>query len=104
MFFDTLENKSKLNERKLNEIKLRYEQISRDIEQLFKEFDISPEDISTYVSNPDNFSPRTWAEFEKRTKALEERLESDLKTIRDVDQAKKSFEDKHISKNWIFCK
>lgn len=104
MFFDTLEDKIKQNERTLNELKLRYEQLNKEIEQLFKEFDVSQEDICKYASDPNNFSPKDWNELEKRRKTLDERLENDLKSIRDVSKAKKSFEERNVSNHWIFCK
>lgn len=104
MLFDSLENKSKQNERKLRELKLRFESLSREIEQFFKEMGTTPAELSQYAQNPDNFSPREWDELKKKQKALEDQLENELKSIRDVQASKKSFEENNVSRHWIFCK
>lgn len=104
MIFDSLENKTKQNERKLRELKLKYERVNKEIESLYKEIAMTPEELSAYAQDPSNFSPRAWDELQKKQKALEEHLENDLKQLRDVTAAKKSFQENNVSQHWIFCR
>lgn len=104
MLFNTLENKSKQNEKKLRELTLQYERLNKDIEQFFTDLDVKPEQLSQMASNPDNFTPKAWEELKRLHKELEERLEKDLSSIRDIGKAKKSFEEKNVSRHWIYCR
>lgn len=104
MLFDTLENKSKQNEKKLRELTLQYERLNKDIEKFFIDLDVLPEQLSSLASNPDHFPPKAWEELKRLHKELEERLEKDLSSIRDVSKTKKSFEEKNVARHWIFCR
>lgn len=104
MFFDTLEQISMRNNKKLKEICLRIEKLDQDVELFFKENGINPIEVAEYLDKKENFSESEWTEIEETRTILEKELNINLKNIRDPRKAKKAYNDRYVQPHWLYVR
>lgn len=92
-------------ERKLKELSIKMEKVQQDYQKLLNEIGLSPEQISEYVDNPDNFSPPIWEMLQKERAHLDERLNLELSRIKDPRKNEKKYSDQAvIQQHWLFVR
>lgn len=104
MFFDTIEQKTERNNKKLKEVCLQIEKLDQDIEQLFKEQGINPIEIAEFLDKKENFNEKEWAEIQEAQKILDKELKVNLKNIRDPRKAKKTYNDRYVQPHWLYVR
>lgn len=110
MFFSkdkelNLEQGIKKNETLLKQLLIRVDSLDREIKMLIDELKVTPEQVSTYLSNPDNFTTENWEELQNERKALDEKLKRDLENIRNPSKTKKAMSDRsHVAPHWLYVK
>lgn len=109
MFFSkdkelNLEQGTKKNEALLKQLLIRVDSLDREIKMLLDELKVTPEQVSTYLSNKDNFTTENWEELQKERKANDEKLKRDLDNIRNPSKTKKAMADRHVAPHWLFVK
>lgn len=104
MLFDTLEQKTLRNSRKLKEMSLLVEKLDRDVEQLFKERNIDPLQVTQFLAEKENFSESEWVEIQEANRALNKELEVALQNIRDPRKAQKAQSDRHVQPHWLYVR
>lgn len=104
MFFETYEQQTVRNEKKIKEICLRIEKLDQDVEQYFKEQGINPVEVAQYMENKENFSDSEWKEIQEAQHLLEKELKLNLKNIRDPRKAKKAYNDRHVQPHWLYVR
>lgn len=91
----SLEEKIKQNEKKIKELELQHEALSREVNHFFRDLQFTPEQIDQILNNPANFTPEAWDELQKHRNEIEAKLDSKLKAINDPRAAQKN----HASRN-----
>lgn len=104
MFFDTLEQKTESNNKKLKEICLRIEKLDQDMEQLFKEQGINPIEVAEFLDKKENFTEKEWNEIQEARRILDKELKVNLKNIRDPRKAKKAYNDRYVQPHWLYVR
>jgi hypothetical protein len=104
MFFDTLEQKTHNNERKLKEVCLRIEKLDQDVEQHFKEQGVNPIEVAEFLDKKENFNETEWAEIQEARNILDKELKINLKNIRDPRKAKKAYNDRYVEPHWLYVR
>lgn len=104
MFFDTIEQKTERNNKKLKEICLRIEKLDQDMEQLFKEQGINPIEVAEFLEKKENFSEKEWGEIQEARRTLDKELKVNLKNIRDPRKAKKAYNDRYVQPHWLYVR
>jgi hypothetical protein len=93
------------NERKLQELLIRFEQTENELNHFLNEIGLTPQQAEIYVSNKQNFSESEWEELQKQKKAMEEKLQRDLDNIRDPAKSQKTYsEQSQLDPRWLFVR
>jgi hypothetical protein len=102
MFFqDKAEEKLSINERKLKELAARQEKLDDEVAHFLSELEVTPEQLSTFLANQDNFTEENWKELQHRKKMLDEKLDLELKNIRNPLSVKKALASLNVGQHWL---
>lgn len=109
MFFSkdleqNLEQGTKKNDTLLRQLLIRVDALDREIKMLLDELKITPEQVSTFLENPENFTPENWEELQTERKALDDKLKRELDNIRNPSKTKKAQTDRHVAPHWLYVK
>ncbi len=109
MFFsknidDNLEQVSKKNDQALQQLLIRLDALDREVKVLLDELQVTPEQVSTFLANQDNFTPENWQELQDQRKTLDDKLKRDMENIRNPSKAKKTQADRHVQRHWLYVK
>jgi len=99
-----LENLLQQQKIKIDALLISLEAEERALKRLWDEVGSSPETLSNYLDEKENFSEEQWEELQKQKTALLTKLEKNLSFIRNPVQAKKSFEDLNVKAHWLFVR
>lgn len=77
MFFSknseqNLEQQTNKNNLLLQQLLIRVDALDREVKTLLDELKITPEQLSTFLENRDNFTPENWETLNKERQALDE--------------------------------
>jgi hypothetical protein len=98
MFFN------KNSEQALLQLMIRVDALDREIKQLLDELQATPEQISTFLANRENFTPENWDELQQERKILDEKLKRDVENIRNPSKTQKAQADRHVARHWLYVK
>lgn len=108
MFFgdsqQRLEQTLAKNDLLMQELIIRLDSLDREIKALLAELNITPEKLTAFISNKENFTDDNWTELQKQRKLLDEKLNKELSNIRDPRKVKKTQMDRHVQNHWLFVK
>jgi len=108
MFFSDpelkLEQDITKNDLSAQQLMIRIDSLDREIKGLLSELNISPEKLSTFVANQENFTEENWQELQKQRQLLDEKLNKELSNVRDPRKVKKNHEDRNIQRHWLFVR
>lgn len=102
MFFEL--NKQQDLQKKIEELTIRQEALNREVAKLLKELEVRPEQLTTFVSNKDNFTEENWQQLQEARKKLDEKLSRDLNSIRNPKETKKTYQERHVDRHWLFVR
>jgi hypothetical protein len=73
--------------------------------QLCKELEVSPEQVSIYLSDPDNFTKEDWALIQEQMGEYEEKIGHLRKQKRDCVRLRKSYSERsQVQRHWLFIR
>lgn len=103
-YFNNLEQKIQKTENTLNNLIKEIENLHQENQKLFSELNICPEQFSSYLENPDNFTQTEWDRLQEHKKKLDQKLDLSKNHIADPSQTRKAFNEIHASRNWLFVR
>ncbi len=102
MLFDSdLDSKRELHEKRFKELLLHFQTLEKEVADLYAQLDLTPQDISNYVDNKENFSEEVWKQLELRKKEMEEKLQTKLSNICNPAKTKQAFQSLNTRPHWI---
>lgn len=104
---ETQETSEKKRDRALLELMLHHEKLNRDIESLFKELNVCPEQLTTYIENPKNFPGKNWDKLQEEKQKLHDSLEKKLAELKQKQQPSPQKLPKNSASpanHWIFVR
>lgn len=105
MFFElSLDQKFQQQQRKIAELAIQMEKLDLEIDSFLKELKVTPAQLSTFISQQENFTPQNWEELAKQQKQIDEKLHRDLSQIRNPKKTKKAYDSLRIERHWIRAK
>lgn len=99
-----LEKQVEKNAQTIRELAIQIENINRQTEELLKELNVSPDQLTTFINNKDAFSEENWNALTAQRKALDEKLLLELANVRNPLKAKKTFQDRQVQPHWLFVR
>jgi len=108
MFFQDSEQKQEQditkNETAVQQLAIRIDALDREIKTLLAELNVTPEQLTVFVSKEENFTSENWQELHKQRKMLDEKLSKEIANIRDPRKVKKAQETRNVQRHWLFVK
>ena len=99
-----IEVHSEKNENKRHLLELQIEALDKEIAQFLTELKVTPENLTLFIQNQSHFTPDNWETLQQERKALEEKLQLNLKNIPNPRKAKKAYRERQVGSNWLFVK
>jgi hypothetical protein len=92
------------NEKKTKELEIKMETLGREEEEFLKTLKVTPEQLTVYIENEDNFSREDWTSLLQERKKLDEKLQRELENIRDPQKLQKAYSERIIDNRWLYIK
>lgn len=99
-----LENQIKRYNTKIEEIEIKLETLMRQEENLLNELKVTQEQLSVFISDPQNFTAENWAELSKQQSLLNEKLSRELDNIRNPQKTKQAYSSLNVKSHWLYVK
>jgi len=103
-YLNNLEQKIQKNESTLKNLVNEIEHLHQETQKLFSDLNISPEQFSSYIENPDNFTQAEWDRLQDHKNKLDQKLDLSTDHTTDPSKTKKAFADLNMSRNWLFVR
>lgn len=101
----TLDEKIQQTDKKLSDLKMRLERLEQERDQFLSDRELSSEELASYVADEANFHPELWMQWQEEKKALDEKLQSELRQVRDEGKAAKAYTERGgIAPHWLFVR
>lgn len=101
---DELEKKIQKHELAFKELMIKTDTLNQQVEELLAELNVSPEQLTTFIGNKDNFSEENWEMIVKQRKELDEKLLRELANIRNPLKNKKTYSERVVPQHWLFVR
>jgi hypothetical protein len=101
---DTIEAHIQKNALTIQELEIRIEALNRDVETLLRELNVSPNQLTTFIENPNNFSQENWDTLMQQRKALDEKLLRELLNVSNPKKTQAAFKERHVQPHWLFVR
>ena len=92
------------NELALQELSIRIEALNRDVDGLLSQLNVSPEQLTTFIENKDNFSEENWDTMQEQRKVLDEKLLRELLNVSNPKKTRDAFKNMHAQPHWLFVR
>lgn len=98
------ENQIQQSDSKIQAIEIQLHQMEREVNELFDLMEITPEQLTAFIDNKENFTEDHWSEIHEQRKQLDERLNRAQNNIRNPLKTKRSYNNLHVGRHWLFVK
>lgn len=99
-----LEARIQKNALAIEELSIKIEALDRNVNALFNEMQVSPEQLAAFVGNKDNFTEEGWNALLKHRKDLDEKLMRELLNVRNPKNIKKAYAERNVQTHWLFVR
>lgn len=103
-FFEDLETKMQRQEKALAEVLISNENLDLEVEAYFSGYNVTPGQLSQFISNKEHFSEENWDALQERKKQLDEKLQRDLENIANPLKLKKAYKQRKVETHWLFVR
>lgn len=110
MFFtsnkeEQIDKNINLNETKIRAMSIQLENLNREIDEFFGQLQLNIDNLSSFMSNKNNFTEQNWDELNKQKQLVEEKLQRELDNIRNPLKTKASQASQmHVQRHWLYVK
>lgn len=101
---DDLERNVNKNALALQELAIRIESLNDQVDELLNELDVSPEQLTAFVENKENFTEENWNHLLQQKEEWNKKLLLSLKNIRNPIEAKKKYAERRVEQHWLFVR
>lgn len=98
---NSLENKIQQQESKIKELEIHLETLEHSVAELLNHLQVTPEQLTAYVSKQDHFTEENWDTLQKHKLQIEEKLQREIANIRNPAKLKKSYSNLHVERHWL---
>lgn len=104
MTHDELEFKIEKTNIAIKKLSIDIENIMRNNDALFRDLNVTPAQVSTFISNKDYFTEDNWKTIVEQKHQLEEKLKRELANIRNPQKVKKTQAERAAPRHWLFVR
>ncbi|MEI8365277.1 MAG: hypothetical protein WCF65_02565 [Parachlamydiaceae bacterium] len=92
------------NHLSIDELSIRIDALNQDVESFLQELNVSPEQLTTLLSEKNNFTERNWNTILEQRKALDEKLLRALVNVANPQKTKKAYASRKVPSHWLFVR
>ncbi len=92
------------HEKKLKEFEIQNDTLDQEIAGLLEHCQVTEHQLTTYVSNPEYFTPDQWETMKQERKKLDDALALKLSCIADLRKKKKTQDERLVAPHWLFVR
>lgn len=89
---------------KIKELAIQNEALDRETQTFLEELNVTPEQLTIFIKDKDNFTEENWKELQKEKEKLEQRLETEMHSMRNPLDVKKNYSERIVNNHWLFVK
>src|SRR5436190_11680354 len=89
---------------KIKALTNQLDNLSREVDEFLGVLDINLHQLAHYAEQKENFTEENWNELHKQRKQLEDKLHRELENIRNPVKTKRSYDNLHVQRHWLFVK
>lgn len=90
--------------KKAKELAIRIETLDQQENELLKELKVTPQQLSAFITDSNNFSEKNWQELKQVREKLDRKLSTELENITDPLKTQKAFKERKVDNHWIFVR
>ena len=91
-------------QKKIADLKKKNDVLNKEINDFYEELKLTPEQLSTFLQERDNFTESNWEELLQQRKALDDKLAIELENICNPLKTKLAYSSRNVDKNWLFVR
>lgn len=92
------------NDLAIKELAIRIEALDRDVNDLLTQLSVSPDQLTTFIENQENFSDNNWKSLLEKRKALDEKLLKELLNVSNPKKRKEALKSLQVQPHWLFVR
>jgi hypothetical protein len=97
---EILEDKNKM----IKELSIRNENLDRETKKFLKDLKVTSEQLTAFIEKKDNFTEKNWEVLQKEKNKLDQKLQTDIKSVRNPLDVKKTYAERKIDQHWLFVR
>jgi hypothetical protein len=98
------DNRIENTEKKIKELEIRNTKLNQDSEDLLTELNVSPDQLSTFIKDKSNFNDQNWEVLQTQRIELEQKLDTEIKSVRDPIKTQQSIKERRVDHQWLFVR
>ena len=91
-------------EKKIKELEIRNQKLDRDTFDLLEELKVTPEQLSLFLKESDNFTNSDWEKLQNEREKIDQKLQTELKSFHNPLKSKKTLREQNINNHWLFVR
>jgi hypothetical protein len=105
MFEEDDQKKAEKHQSTLAALSIENESLDQQVDALFKELQVTPEQISQFIKNEQNFTQENWEFLKQERKKLDEKLLLSLTQVSNLKKIKdKRAQQAAVQPHWLFIR
>jgi hypothetical protein len=104
MFDLTIQDRSSKQEKKIKDVTAKFDRVEGLLDNLLAEHGISQEEFNAFLEDPKHFDHETWTELQKANKQLDQKLQLDLKNIKNSHSTAQKYKTLSRANKWMFVR
>ncbi len=98
-------NELKIMQQTINELQILSENLNRNYQNVLQELQISQEEFTLFVTNPNNFTEKEWKEMHQAEEEMKQLITAQLTEVVNPKATKQKYAQRsQIKNNWIFVR
>lgn len=98
------EEKMEDQEKKLQELLIRIENLDQSSDALLKELNVTPQQLTQFISNKAHFTEDAWNTLREQKQMLDEKIDQQLASISNPLKTRKTYKERVIQNHWLYVK
>ena len=99
-----IDEKIEKTQKKIKELEIRNGKLDNDSIDLLSALKVTSEQLSQYMDKKENFTDKNWEQLQERKEEIEQRLATDLTSVRDPKKSQKALQERNVGSHWLFVR
>lgn len=89
------------DDQKIEQLLQRDQELKSQIKTLFEDIELTPEELSRFLSQKENFTPEEWGVMEAKKRELKEQIERSMNSLPNPEKTASAYKLGRRRANWV---